>query len=56
MRRPEPAPAPAPRRAEPAPVDPATFTRRDILDDPKLNAILSSIPGAAVLDIKEVRK
>ena len=50
------APAPAPRRAEPAPVDPATFTRRDILDDPKLNAILSSIPGAAVSDIKEVRK
>ena len=50
---PPPAPAPAP---EPAPIDPSSFTRKDILEDPKLNDILASIPGATIADIKERRK
>ncbi|MGN0853888.1 MAG: DNA polymerase III subunit gamma/tau [Kiritimatiellia bacterium] len=48
---PNPAPAPAPKA-----IDPSTFSRQDILDDPKLNDILASIPGACITDIKERRK
>ena len=58
---PKPAPAPAPAVAtepppEPKPVDPASFSRKDILDDPKLNEVLASVPGATIIDIKERRK
>ena len=31
-------------------------SRKDILDDPKLNAILEAIPGATVADIKDRRR
>lgn len=52
-----PAPAQAPA-SEPAPVvkeeRPApAITRSDILNDPKLNAILKEAPGSSVTDIKE---
>ena len=57
--RPAPvAPAPAPV-APPAPAAPApkpVFTRSDILDDPKLNEILRTVPGSSITDIKEKRK
>ena len=45
--RPEPAPV--------APARPAPISRSKILDDPKLNDILSSLPGARVVDIKEAQ-
>ena len=56
-----PKPAPAPVSVpmpppEPKPIDPATFSRRDILDDPKLNDVLKAVPGSSVVDIKERRK
>ena len=51
---PRPAAAPPP---PPAPVPAADFSsRRDILDDPKLNSILASLPGATITDIKEPTK
>ena len=53
---PRPAPVSAPPPDPPAPQksDPAP-SRSEILDDPKLNSILDSLPGATVVDIKEVR-
>ena len=50
-RAPEP-PRPEPPRQE----EVKTFSRKDILDDPKLNSILASLPGATITDIKEPRK
>jgi DNA polymerase-3 subunit gamma/tau len=38
------------------PTPPAAFDRRDILDDPKLNAALSKAPGSYVIDIRETKK
>ena len=46
---PDEAPAPKPVEA-PKPAAPAT--RKEILDDPKLNDILASIPGATITEIK----
>ena len=40
---------PAPSEAKPV-----VFTRQQLLDDPKLNSLLSIFPGAKVVDIKEV--
>ena len=59
-----PAPTPEPQRAplqaqEPEPPKPKSAglgSRQDILNDPKLNAILSAVPGAMITDIEEVRK
>ena len=55
--RPEPVAAnrPSPEKTKPRP-DVELSRRKDILDDPKLNSILSSIPGATIVDIKEPRK
>ena len=55
--RPEPVAAnrPSPEKPKPRP-DVELSRRKDILDDPKLNSILSSIPGATIVDIKEPRK
>ena len=50
-RAPEP-PRPEPPRQE----EVKTFSRKDILDDPKLNSILASLPGATITDIREPRK
>ena len=52
--RPAAAPAPQPEEAPPPAID--AMARRKILDDPKLNGVLSAIPGATVIDIKEARK
>ena len=67
----QPAPSPEPRPASsaplaakpepPAPQRPAApapqpISRSAILDDPKLNSVLGSLPGAIVTDIKEKRK
>ena len=52
--RPAAAPAPQPAEAPPPAID--AMARRKILDDPKLNGVLSAIPGATVIDIKEARK
>ena len=41
--------APAVKEERPAPA----ITRSDILNDPKLNAILKEAPGSSVTDIKE---
>ena len=38
------------------PPKPDFSSRKDILDDPKLNAILEAIPGATVADIKDRRR
>jgi DNA polymerase-3 subunit gamma/tau len=52
----QPAAAPAapaampPIREEPKA---AAFTRREILDDPKLNSLLEAFPGSSITDIKE---
>ena len=43
-------PVPAKAKAETPPSSP--LSRQEILDDPKLNEILSAIPGATVTDIK----
>ena len=47
---------PAPAKSEPAKpaadLPAAPLSRQEILDDPKLNEILASIPGATVTDIK----
>jgi hypothetical protein len=55
-----PPPPVAPRPAPPPPPAPAPAadfsSRRDILDDPKLNSILASLPGATITDIKEPTK
>ena len=40
----------------PPPPKPDFSSRKDILDDPKLNAILEAIPGATVADIKDRRR
>ncbi|MCR5413963.1 MAG: DNA polymerase III subunit gamma/tau [Kiritimatiellae bacterium] len=55
-----PPPAPQHPRPEPSPADPpapargkAFASRSELLDDPKLNAILAAVPGASVTDIKE---
>jgi len=49
-----PVQAPAPK---PEPKPAAEISRRkDILDDPRLNSILASIPGAVITDIKEPKK
>ena len=50
----EAAKTPAPQ-AE-APKKPAPMTRREILSDRKLDSIISSIPGASIINIKEPRK
>jgi DNA polymerase-3 subunit gamma/tau len=68
--RPAPAPAPKPPARPAAPRPPAqnlaprpepgpeaeSSRRKDILDDPRLNSILASIPGATITDIREPRK
>ncbi len=52
----EPPPA-APAKAATPPKPKAQFTsRRDILDDPKINDVLATIPGSAIVEIKEARK
>ena len=48
----EPKPVSAPKPAEPPKKSEAPASRQEILDDPKLNDILASIPGATVMDIK----
>ena len=53
-RRAEKSAAPAPQ--SPAAPAPQPISRSAILDDPKLNSVLSSLPGAIVTDIKEKRK
>ena len=45
--------APEPRAAS---HEPPALSRSAILEDPKLNSVLSSLPGAIVTDIKEKRK
>ena len=46
-------PSPIPHPSSPIPhPSPAPLSRQEILDDPKLNDILASIPGATVTDIK----
>jgi hypothetical protein len=50
----EAAKTPAPQ-AE-APKKPEPMTRREILSDRKLDSIISSIPGASIINIKEPRK
>jgi hypothetical protein len=50
---PDPLQAVAPKDEAPKAV---TITRSDILNDPKLNAILKEAPGSSVTDIKEVNK
>jgi DNA polymerase-3 subunit gamma/tau len=50
---PDPPQAVAPKAEAPKAV---TITRSDILNDPKLNAILKEAPGSSVTDIKEVNK
>ncbi len=40
-------------KPEPASASKPLQSRSDILDDPKLNDILSSVPGASITDIKE---
>ena len=49
-----PASAPKPAEVPPPAID--ANARRKILDDPKLNGVLSTIPGATIIDIKEARK
>ena len=44
-----------PEEAPAAPA-PQPISRSAILDDPKLNSVLGSLPGAIVTDIKEKRK
>ncbi len=41
-----------PAKSVEAPPPSAPLSRQEILDDPKLNDILASIPGATVTDIK----
>lgn len=56
---PQQVPEAAGPRGEPAATaerEPKTMTRREILNDEKLNGILSSIPGSAIVDIKEPRR
>jgi hypothetical protein len=59
--QPPPKPVP-PARVDPSPAQeppkpsPSISRRQDILDDPKLNSILASLPGATIIDIKEPRK
>ena len=48
---PTPIPTPNPT-SEPKPA----MSRRDILDDPKLNDVLSIFPGSTITDIKEARR
>ena len=45
-----------PRAAAPEPRAASPVSRSAILEDPKLNSVLSSLPGAIVTDIKEKRK
>ena len=49
---PDEEPKAASRPAEPPKAPEAPVSRQEILDDPKLNDILASIPGATVMDIK----
>ena len=51
----QPAPPPPPPPAPPEPAKKA-WTRSDIVNDPRLNEMLSHLPGAVVSDIKEKRK
>ena len=53
--RPPPAPPATPPPAPPEPAKKA-WTRSDIVNDPRLNEMLSHLPGAVVSDIKEKRK
>jgi hypothetical protein len=54
-----PRPAAAPAAAAPQPIaaeakpESTSFDRQAILDDPKLNGILQSMPGTKIVDIKE---
>ena len=50
----EAAKTPAPQAA--APKKPEPMTRHEILSDRKLDSIISSIPGASIINIKEPRK
>lgn len=51
---PKPVPAPAP---EPAPAEAAPASRREVLDDPRLNDdILGAFPGATIANIREAKK
>jgi DNA polymerase-3 subunit gamma/tau len=47
------APAPQPVAATEAKPDAPSFDRQAILDDPRLNSILQSMPGTKIIDIKE---
>ena len=49
-----PASAPKPAEVPPPAID--ANARRKSIDDPKLNGVLSTIPGATIIDIKEARK
>jgi len=51
----QPPPPPPPPPPEPEPARKAR-TRSDIVNDPRLNEMLSHLPGAVVSDIKEKRK
>ena len=46
------APAPQEQKAR----KPETMSRRQILSDPKLDAIMSSMPGSSIINIKEPRR
>ena len=50
--KPASAPPPPPKPEVPASHPAAPATRQEILDDPKLNDILASIPGATISEIK----
>ncbi len=52
--KPEPPPAPKPVSAEAAPKPAQPVSRREVLDDPRLNDdVLGAFPGATVVDIHE---
>jgi hypothetical protein len=50
---PAPRPSPPAPPQQPPPVDPTA--RQNLLDDPKLNAVLAAVPGATITEITEVR-
>ena len=51
---PSPSPAPSPAPSQPGPGQ--KMERSEILNDPKLNGILLSVPGATISDIREAGK
>ncbi len=48
-------PPPPPKAGEEPAAKPLVFTRQQLLDDPKLNSLLSIFPGAFVVEVKEAK-